>query len=108
RPEIADPRYRNFAPRIGLAYRLTNKTVIRSAYGIFFNSNFSWEWSDSRGGWPYSVSDNLSGMNIGSVLTPTESLFLSFDPKEVKPQNQHKIGRASCRERRKLYAKDDE
>ena len=93
RPEIADPRYRNFAPRIGLAYRLTNKTVIRSAYGIFFNSNFSWEWSDSRGGWPYSVSDNLSGMNIGSVLTPTESLFLSFDPKEVKPQNQHTVAR---------------
>ncbi len=26
----------NFAPRIGLAYRLTNKTVLRSAYGIFY------------------------------------------------------------------------
>ena len=27
----------NFAPRIGLAYRLNDKTVIRAGYGIFFN-----------------------------------------------------------------------
>jgi len=93
RPEIADPRYRNFAPRIGLAYRLSNKTVIRSAFGIFYNSNFSWEWSDSRGGWPFSVSDNLSGLNIGTVLRPTDSLFESFDPKKVIPQNQHTVSR---------------
>jgi hypothetical protein len=26
----------NFAPRIGLAYRLTGKTVLRSAYGIYY------------------------------------------------------------------------
>ena len=93
RPEIADPRYRNFAPRVGLAYRLFNKTVIRSAYGIFYNSNFSWEWSDSRGGWPFSVSDNLTGLNIGANLQPTESLFQSFDPKLVVPQTQHTVSR---------------
>jgi Carboxypeptidase regulatory-like domain len=28
----------NFAPRIGLAYRLTDKTVIRSGYGIFYET----------------------------------------------------------------------
>lgn len=93
RPQIADPRYRNFAPRIGFAYRVNDKTVIRSAFGIFYNSNFSWEWSDSRGGWPYSVSDNISGLNIGSALTPTESLFKSFDPSVVTPQNQHTVSR---------------
>ena len=40
---------KNFAPRIGLAYRLGSKTVIRSGYGVFyetgrhswFNSSFS-------------------------------------------------------------------
>jgi len=93
RPEIADPRYKNFAPRVGLAYRLAKNTTIRSAYGIFYNSNFSWEWSDSRGNWPYSVSDSATGLNIGTVLTPTESLFQSFDPKTVKPQNQHTVSR---------------
>ncbi len=29
---------RNFAPRLGLAYRLTPKTVIRSAFGIFYGT----------------------------------------------------------------------
>ncbi len=61
RPQVADPRYHNFAPRIGFAYRVTPNTTLRSSYGIFYNSNFSWEWSSSRGGWPYSVSDNLTG-----------------------------------------------
>jgi len=93
RPQIADPRYANFAPRIGFAYRLTNKTTIRSAYGIFYNSNFSWEWSDSRGNWPFSVSDNLTGLNIGTSLSPTESLFQSFDPKQVTPATQHTVSR---------------
>ena len=27
----------NFQPRLGLAYRLTDRTVIRSAFGIFFD-----------------------------------------------------------------------
>lgn len=27
----------NFAPRVGLAYQLNTKTVIRSGYGIFFD-----------------------------------------------------------------------
>lgn len=93
RPQISDPRYKNFAPRVGFAYRLGSRTTIRSAYGIFYNSNFSWEWSDSRGGWPFSVSDNLSGLNIGTALSPTESLFQSFDPKKVIPQTQHTVSR---------------
>jgi hypothetical protein len=30
--------YLDFAPRIGLAYQLNGKTVVRAAYGIFYNS----------------------------------------------------------------------
>ncbi len=93
RPQIADPRYHNFAPRIGFAYRLAPKTTIRSSYGIFYNSNFAWEWSDSRGGWPFSVSDALTALNTGTNLQPTESLFQSFDPKQVKVQEQHTVSR---------------
>ncbi|MDQ2946265.1 MAG: TonB-dependent receptor [Acidobacteriota bacterium] len=33
---LVNPRYDNWAPRFGLAYRLTSKTVIRSAYGISY------------------------------------------------------------------------
>src|SRR4051794_5085452 len=48
-PTIAEPKRKNFAPRVGLAYRLTPKVVLRGAYGIFYNSNFGWEWSTGRG-----------------------------------------------------------
>jgi hypothetical protein len=94
RPQIADPRYSNFAPRFGFAYRVAPNTTLRGAYGIYYNSNYSWEWSDSRGGWPFSVSDNLKGLNIaGAPLTYTQDLFQSFDPAAVVPQNQHTVAR---------------
>ncbi|MCU1292948.1 MAG: TonB-dependent receptor [Bryobacterales bacterium] len=94
RPQVADPRYSNFAPRVGFAYRITPTTTIRSSYGIFYNSNYSWEWSSSRGGWPYSVSDNLTGLNIaGTPIIPTENLFQSFNPASTVPQNQHTVAR---------------
>jgi hypothetical protein len=32
-----DTSYRNFAPRVALAYQLDSKTVIRSGYGIFYD-----------------------------------------------------------------------
>jgi hypothetical protein len=94
RPQIADPRYKNFAPRVGFAYRVAPNTTIRSSYGIFYNSNYSWEWSSSRGGWPFSVSDQLSGLNLpGSPLVPTEGLFQTFDPATSTPQDQHTVSR---------------
>lgn len=33
---LVNPKYNNWAPRFGLAYRLSSKTVIRSAYGISY------------------------------------------------------------------------
>ncbi|MBI3684006.1 MAG: carboxypeptidase regulatory-like domain-containing protein [Acidobacteria bacterium] len=35
-----DSTYRNFGPRFGLAYRMSNETVIRSGYGIFYSPRF--------------------------------------------------------------------
>jgi outer membrane receptor protein involved in Fe transport len=37
--KFLEPNHKNFAPRIGLAYRLGDKTVIRSGYGIYYNPN---------------------------------------------------------------------
>ncbi|MBZ5618675.1 MAG: TonB-dependent receptor [Acidobacteriia bacterium] len=34
-----DPNHKDFAPRVGLAYRLTEKTVIRAGFGIYYNPN---------------------------------------------------------------------
>lgn len=91
---IDEPANMNFAPRVGFAYRLTPKTVLRSAYGIFYNTNFGWEWSTGRGNWPFSISDNVTGINIGGT-TPTraDQLFGSFDPTRVRPTAQHTISR---------------
>jgi hypothetical protein len=91
---IAEPERLNFAPRIGFAYRVLPRTVIRSAYGIFYNANFGWEWSTGRGNWPFSISDNVTGVNIPGV-TPTraDQQFASFDPSTVKPTAQHTIAR---------------
>jgi hypothetical protein len=93
-PQIAEPRYRNFAPRVGLAFRLTDRTVLRSAYGVFYNSNFGWEWSTGRGNWPFSISESLAGVNIPGVpLQRADQLFGSFDPSAVQPTAQHTISR---------------
>ncbi|HYI93763.1 MAG TPA: carboxypeptidase regulatory-like domain-containing protein [Bryobacteraceae bacterium] len=91
---ISEPERMNLAPRIGLAYRIFPRTVIRSAYGIFYNSNFGWEWSTGRGNWPYSISDNVTGVNIAGVPpTRADQQFQSFDPTLVKPTAQHTIAR---------------
>jgi hypothetical protein len=36
RRSLRSPQYRNFAPRVGLAYQLRPGTIIRAGYGIFF------------------------------------------------------------------------
>ncbi len=36
RSSFADTAYKNFGPRIGFAYQLTNTTVLRGGYGLFF------------------------------------------------------------------------
>src|SRR5258708_35595017 len=91
---IAEPQRKNFAPRIGLAYRLGPRTVLRGAYGIFYNSNLAWERSTGRGNWPYSISDNGTGINIPGVApTRADQQFGSFDPTQVNPTAQHTIAR---------------
>lgn len=37
--EFINPTHKDFAPRIGLAYRITDKTVFRAGYGIYYNPN---------------------------------------------------------------------
>jgi hypothetical protein len=91
---IADPERLNFAPRIGFAYRVMPRTVIRSAYGIFYNANLGWEWSTGRGNWPFSISDNIVGVNIPGVApTRADQQFATFDPRTVQPRAQHTISR---------------
>jgi hypothetical protein len=50
-----------FAPRLGIAYRLNDKTVIRTGYGINYDPiPYSRPW---RGFYPLTINDSYSGIN---------------------------------------------
>ncbi|MEW5976498.1 MAG: TonB-dependent receptor [Acidobacteriota bacterium] len=91
---LVDPDRNNFAPRFGLAYLLTPKTTVRAGYGIFYNSNFTWETSSARGNWPYSVSQSKEGMNRDFPDTPVSNVFPgTLDLATVPPDVQHSMSR---------------
>lgn len=70
----------NFAPRVGLAYKLTsdNKTVVRSAYGIFYDGLTMSTWSGLGGG-PYTGTENAPPNSItgGVPLWQLPAMFPS-------------------------------
>jgi hypothetical protein len=37
--EFTEPNYKDIAPRLGATYRLSEKTVLRAGYGIYYNPN---------------------------------------------------------------------
>jgi hypothetical protein len=68
-----------FAPRFGFAYRLTNKTVVRGGYGIFFDSSEGREIDDSADIYPYSIRNNLNPGNVSTLPKFSNQLFPSFN-----------------------------
>jgi hypothetical protein len=72
-----------FAPRLGFAYRLTDKTVVRGGYGIFFDSAETREIDDSGDIYPFVVraspnptADTSSCVASGTCLPKlTDSMF---------------------------------
>jgi hypothetical protein len=69
-----------FAPRFGFAYRPfnDNKTVIRSGYGVFFDSTER-EQAGSQVYYPYGVGINLVG-TPGSVYVKSDDQFPTIHP----------------------------
>lgn len=47
----ADPDSNNIAPRLGFAYRLDNKTVVRGGAGLYYGMNFATNWQYGGTGW---------------------------------------------------------
>jgi outer membrane receptor protein involved in Fe transport len=60
------PDYRSYQPRLGIAYQLTPKTVVRSGFGIFSEAmGLSAQMQqNNHGAWPSSYVDELSGLNL--------------------------------------------
>jgi hypothetical protein len=89
----ANPQYRNFAPRLGFAYRLNPNTVIRAGAGIFYGSSTG-AGSSSSG---YGVSGFEAATSIVTSLdgvTPIVS-FANPYPNGVNPPTGSKLGSAT-------------
>jgi hypothetical protein len=69
-----------FAPRFGFNYRLTDKTVVRGGYGIFFTSYEGREIDDSGDLFPYGVRQNLNPATQNPLdnLKYSNQMFPSF------------------------------
>jgi len=87
---LYDTQYKNFAPRIGAAYRLRDKLVVRGGYGIFFVPNYygqgpnigfsqgtPWVTSLNGGLNPFTTLSGNSALNCsnGATSTPCQSAF---------------------------------
>jgi hypothetical protein len=61
-----DPDRNNFAPRAGLAYQVGQKTVVRSSFGVFYDTfgvNYAQTQQGNRGNWPFSSPQTVTGLN---------------------------------------------
>jgi hypothetical protein len=79
---VPNPDPRNFAPRLGAAFRLTDKTVIRGGYGIF--SEFLGRLTRYQGGGPFAVTETYyntieNGVPLLQMPDPFPSAGVSPD-----------------------------
>ncbi len=67
-----------WAPRFGLNYRITPKTVFRGGYGIFFDSAEGREIDDSADIYPYSVRNALNPTTNPGAPKLSNQMFPSY------------------------------
>ncbi len=64
--EYTNPNHDNIAPRIGFAYRVTDKTVVRGGGGIYYNAVQLNAFTLTNQNYPYSSSTIFTGRTAGS------------------------------------------
>lgn len=74
-----------FAPRLGFAYRLTDKTVLRGGYGIFFDSAETREIDDSGDIYPFVVRASPNATVNSALPKLTDNMFPPVTLHQVSP-----------------------
>ena len=93
------PDRNNWAPRVGVAYQVNNKTVVRTSFGVFYNTTFVQELQDKSKFWPYLLQQVFSpntGVLPDLLITNTGPTFQSTqaiggwpqDPNNRTPYSQ--------------------
>ncbi len=64
--KYSNPSHDNIAPRLGFAYRATDRTVIRGGGGVYYNAVQLNAFTLTNQNYPYSSSTGFSGKKAGS------------------------------------------
>jgi hypothetical protein len=80
-PELAFKK--GFAPRVGFAYTVNEKTVVRAGYGIYFGQAFYPGWGGGLAQDGFNKNLNLNEASVGSFKTPAIYLSSGITPAEV-------------------------
>ncbi len=113
-PGLVSPDLHNFAPRVGLAYRITNNLVFRTSYGIFYGGQENGPYSNPSPGFnpPFFVTQSFNmpclinsanpnpgqmdcsipglnslqqGFPANSLVDPNTPILFSISPKITTP-----------------------
>ena len=64
RQRWVDPQWRNFAPRLGIAWMLDSKTSVRAGAGIYYSyTDYVQYFADPAGQWPFGYSETVGPLN---------------------------------------------
>ena len=114
-PGLISPDLNNFAPRVGFAYKITNKLVMRGGYGIFYGGQENGPFSNPSPGFnpPFFVTQSFSppcgqgianpavvdcsipglnqlsqGFPANALVDPNTPILYSISPNLRTPYNQ--------------------
>ena len=83
-PGLISAQKTNFGPRIGFAYTLNPKTVVRAGYGIFFGGLESTGYYPNLGeNYPFQYEGNFISASCGTFNCPTDGITIANGFSEI-------------------------
>jgi hypothetical protein len=82
-PELAFKK--GYGPRVGFAYTLNDKTVVRAGYGLYFGQAFYPGWGGGLAQDGFNKNLTLTESSAGNFKTPAIYLVSGISPSQVGP-----------------------